>query len=122
MPSDRVGSELPEWADGISTFFPNGGAFATLSDRAVEEAVQCVRFQTLAEKHNIEKIDILQVDAEGADFEIFNQIWELGFRPQIILIEVIRMSFRNQATLREVLLESGYKVRREGDDWLAVRE
>lgn len=121
IPSTMVGEELPEWADGISTFYPDGGAFSKISDKAVTEEVKCVRFETLVDKHSIPHIDILQIDAEGADFQIFYQIWNLGFRPQVVLIEVIRMSFRNQATLRELLIGGGYRVRREGDDWLATK-
>lgn len=111
---------LPEWVNGISTFFPDGGAFSQFSHLAEKEEVDCVRFETLVKSHSISKIDILQVDAEGYDFEIFRQVWELGFRPRLIYIEVVRMSRECQNSLREILLENGYSVKREGDNWLAI--
>lgn len=119
IPSEIVGDEVPQWADGISTFYPDGGAFQGLADKAITETVQCTTFNSLALKHNITKIDILQIDAEGYDFEIFKQVWP--YRPSLICIEVVRMSTEDQKTLREMLLSDGYKVKREGDNWIAEK-
>lgn len=120
IPSELKG-ELPDWAEGSSTFFPEGGYFSSVFDRAVAEEVSCVRFDTLAKRHKISSIDLLQIDAEGADFQIFSQIWKLGYRPQVIFIDLTRMAFRDQASLRELVTKENYRVRRENDNWLIVK-
>ena len=122
IPSDIVGKDVPEWANGISTFLPDGGAIAELFEKTVTETVKCVTFESLKQKHDINKIDILQIDAEGYDFNIFQQIWVSGIRPKIICVEVVRMSLGDQKILRETLLGEGYQVKREGDNWIAAKE
>lgn len=122
IPSEIIGTEVPEWANGISTFLPNGGAIQGLKDKTVTETVSCVKYSTLVSKHNITRIDVLQIDAEGYDYEIFSQIWETGVRPRLINIEVVRMNLDDQKHVRELLLSEGYKLKREGDNWIAVKE
>lgn len=121
LPSDLIGSELPNWANGLSTFIPSSGAIQSMIDKTVTEAVTCTTFEKLVEKHSISKIDILQIDTEGYDYEIFRQIWKGGFRPYLVCIEVVRMEPLDQKSLRETLLSSGYQLKREGDNWIAKR-
>lgn len=119
--SNLEGDEkLPEWVNGISTFYPDGGAFSQYLHLSAKEKVDCARFETLTRLHQIDQIDILQIDAEGYDFEIFSQVWNLGYRPLVICIEVVRMLESDQLSLRELLTVNGYRVKREGDNWVAI--
>lgn len=121
IPPGLVGTELPTWANGLSTFIPSGGAIASMMEKAVTETVSCTTYESLAQKHNITEIDILQIDAEGYDFEIFKQIWNAGVRPKLMNIEVVRMGSEDQKQMREWLLSEGYGLKREGDNWIAAR-
>lgn len=122
IPSELVGTELPVWSNGLSTFIPSNGVIQTMLDRAVTETVCCTTFDKLAKKHSITQIDVLQIDTEGYDFEIFSQIWDKGIRPWLVYIEVVHMKGTDQKALREMLLSEGYKVKREGDNWVAKRD
>lgn len=119
---ELIGTEVPVWANGLSTFLPSGGAIASMVGATVEEKVECTTFEKLAEKHNIQRIDVLQIDAEGYDYEIFRQIWNAGIRPYLLCIEVVRMTEKDQKDLRGTLLGNGYKLKREGDNWIAKKE
>ena len=113
--------DLPEWVDGISTFYPDGGAFAQFADKAVKETVKCTTLRKLLKKHkNLGLIDVVQIDAEGCDYNIFKQMWDCGIAPYLLYIEVVRMSTRDQKDLRQKLYSAGYSVKREGDNWLAI--
>lgn len=117
--------KVPEWCDGVSTFFPESGAIANpdIAQFTEEVEVDCITFRELQELYNLNSIDILQIDAEGSDFDIFQQIWvKAGIRPKLIRLEVVRMDRKDQKIVRQQLLHEGYKMQRQGDDWVAVRE
>jgi FkbM family methyltransferase len=117
--------KVPDWCDGVSTFFPESGAIANpeIAQFTEDVEVDCVTFKKLQAKYNLDNIDILQIDAEGSDYHIFQQIWtKAQLRPKIVRIEVVRMGLDDQAKIRSQLLHEGYKMQRQGDDWVAVRE
>jgi len=40
----------------------------------IEETVNCITFEELTRRHNLSKIDLLQIDTEGYDFEILKRV------------------------------------------------
>ena len=112
--------EVPAWADGISTFHPESGAISTsnLLEKSVEEQVKGVTFEQLAVKNNISCIDVLQIDTEGCDLNVFQQIWDMGYRPKLVRIEVVHMSQAEYETFLELIKEE-YNYDRDGDDLIA---
>ncbi len=84
--------------------------------------VPCITFDTLIERHNIENIDIIKVDAEGHDGKIFKQ-FNLGLRqPKVIRLEWINLSEEEQGEIIKILTESNYKYEILGQDITALRE
>lgn len=116
--------EVPAWCDGISTFHPEFGAITQgdILAKTVLTSVECVRFRDIVEKHNLRKIDILQIDTEGSDIAIFRQIWDAGFRPSLIHIEIVWAGEKDLDWLRTLLLSQKYQIERVGDNWVAVRQ
>jgi FkbM family methyltransferase len=123
IPSDLIkDGKVPTWADGISTFHPESGAMhsSRLLEKSVKEQVNGVTFRELAVKNNICSIDVLQIDTEGCDLNVFQQIWEMGYRPKLIRIEVVHMSSEEYETFVELIGED-YDFERNGDDLIAER-
>jgi FkbM family methyltransferase len=117
--------KVPEWCNGVSTFFPDSGAIADpeIAQFTEQVEVDCVTFEKLQALYDLKKVDILQIDAEGSDYGIFQQIWvKAKLRPKLIRIEVVRMGSKDRSSLRSQLLFEGYSLQRQGDDWVAVRE
>lgn len=116
--------EVPFWCNGISTFNPNGPTISRdkIKDRVVPQEVQCCKFKDLVEKHKLTNIDVLQIDAEGCDVAIFNQIWVCGFRPEIIYIELVHLNEIDKNYLQNLLKNNNYEITICGEDLLAIKE
>ena len=79
---------LPEGAKGISSFNENHHRLSgTPSDLIIQEKVRCTPFTQLLEDYQVEKIDLLQIDAEGYDAEIILNIDFNWIKPKIIRFE-----------------------------------
>lgn len=120
---DAISSgEVPFWCNGISTLKPDGPIITRkgIQDKVFAEIVKCCTFQDLVDKHQLQQIDILQIDAEGFDYEVFQQIWSCGFRPKLINIEIVHMSEDQKNSLQELLHNNHYQTEIEGDDLIAV--
>jgi FkbM family methyltransferase len=77
---DAVKKLGKHWASGIGSFdkqhiLNHKYKRFMVSDTDIEEAdVQYLTFSDLIEKYSISSIDLLQIDVEGAEFEILNSI------------------------------------------------
>jgi FkbM family methyltransferase len=80
----------------------------------MEEKVATISPATLLAKHNIGRVDLLQVDTEGFDFEIIKLIMATQIRPTIINYEHIHLSTTDRAECVSLLGGLGYKMMRAG--------
>ncbi|HSX43299.1 MAG TPA: FkbM family methyltransferase [Candidatus Saccharimonadales bacterium] len=125
IPSKNVGQECPEWADGISTLKPEVhiiSRYENLKPYAVQEPVTTMTFPKLVEKHHITNIDLLQIDTEGYDKEIFDQIWTAGFRPGLIKFEILYLQHMVILELIGLLSANGYACSVQGEDLIVVKQ
>lgn len=123
--SQYENGEVPYWSNGVSSFYPDKGAISTLRDKLVTETVNCITVYDLVKQANISDIDILQIDVEGADLDVFVQFWGAGgYRPKIIMIEVVHMDHNDLVKLQNILAEGNYSFHRDPDntdDLIAIR-
>lgn len=123
IPEANVDSECPSWADGISTLRPDIhiiGSDENLMAYSTTEQIQTSTFATLLNKHKLAGIDVLQIDAEGFDKVIFDQIWAENFRPALVKIEVNYLTYVAIKQVKELLSTYGYDCFFERDDLIAV--
>jgi FkbM family methyltransferase len=124
IPEENVDNECPSWADGISTLRPDIhiiGQREELKEFSVKQSIRTTTFESLARKHSLKQIDILQIDAEGYDKEIFDQVWEANFRPSIIKVEVNYLTYVAIKELKAKLETYNYKCFFERDDLVAAK-
>ena len=82
---------------GMSAVYPPKNGLGSEGDREIVEKwgkiieVPCITLETLLSKHNISSFDVVKIDAEGHDWEIFNQIDIEKYRPKLIRIEWINL-------------------------------
>lgn len=120
---------VPEWALGISSFYDDRNAlggvrvndedFNRIRSVLVEEEVNCLTVAQLLEKHDIKQIDILQIDAEGHDFQIFRHIDFSRYKPSIVNLEYVNLAEIEKKQLIDILFREGYKWETNGLDLLA---
>ena len=91
------------------------------TDQVIEKiSVPSLSLKSLLAKHGVVRLDVLQVDTEGYDFEIIKTIDFEGVCPQIINYEHVHLSPADQQACWELLVQKGYKLQIGYVDTLAV--
>lgn len=74
-------------------------------------------FKTVCE--DFDKIDLLQIDTEGYDFEILKMLEKLSIRPKIIRFESAMLNFQDKSECEKMLHGMGYQITNLGIDTMA---
>jgi FkbM family methyltransferase len=114
--------QIPEWFYGMSAVFPPKNGLGNENTKCLVEKygklirVPCITFETLMLKHNISKFDILQIDAEGHDYEIFQQIDLDKYKPKILHIEWMHLSNEEKRCMIDIFNAHDYLYEITGQD------
>jgi FkbM family methyltransferase len=118
--------DLPYWYDQIGSFSrqhveKHSSYIPDVEKYIAKQEVECLTFDALIRKHNVERLDLLHVDAEGYDFDIIKQVDFGLFQPKIILYEHMHLSEQDLRMCRDYLGKKGYREFREGADTIALK-
>jgi len=91
------------------------------NDYIVEENVECVCTDSLLKRFNLSKIDWLQIDTEGFDFEIIKMFDIDKTRPEVIVYENLHFSETLKEECLEYLKKHDYLCKNFGPNTLAMR-
>jgi len=83
--------------------------------------VDVITITELLERAGLESLDILQVDAEGYDFEIIKMVDFARIKPRIINYEHCNLNWDDQAACRKLLTDQGYGFATYHGDTVAVQ-
>ncbi len=75
----------------------------------------------LVSKHKLPRIDLLQIDTEGFDYEVLKQIDFEDMAPQIIHYEHKHLSPEDRGESAKLLLRNGFQVVFDRSDVLGFR-
>lgn len=118
--------ELPKWAGGMASFNPDhilkhDYLIPGIKAWMREIPVACVPFSEVTKRLPTPHLDLLQIDAEGADGLIISLFPFDRIRPAIIHWEIKNMPRQEQERTLDLLIDRGYLVARSGqEDMLAV--
>lgn len=102
--------DVPNWAYGVASLHKDRNAiggyssgkllehkmdeltYKNIENNTVCQDIRCITFQDLVEKYEITEIDVLQIDCEGHDYSIFQQIDLSIFQPYFIKIEICNLT------------------------------
>lgn len=90
-----------------------------LEDYITYEEVECVTIIDLMEKHRLPRLDLLQIDTEGYDFEIIKTIDFSRFKPSLISFESAHLSNDDREKCRHLLKREGYTIEDNKHDAIA---
>lgn len=78
----------------------------------VLEAIQisCMPLSKLLDKHQVNKIDLLQIDAEGYDYQILQMIPFDRIKPRVIRFEHANLCDTDKNAAMHLLLQNCYKL------------
>jgi FkbM family methyltransferase len=116
--------DVPDWALGNVSFDPqvllkHANEIPNVKNRIESVDVTGLSVTSLLKKHAINAVNILQVDAEGFDYQVIKMFLEAGLRPEVIHYEFIHLSYEDQARCREMLGAAGYRVMNVGSNTVA---
>ncbi|MEZ4775820.1 MAG: FkbM family methyltransferase [Bacteroidia bacterium] len=90
-------------------------------DQITAEEVMLICPETLMKKYRIEKIDLLQIDTEGFDYEVIKLFNIKKTQPVVIIYENIHLSETDRAACLQLLRDNGYSVVLKGANTLAMQ-
>ncbi|WP_007511888.1 FkbM family methyltransferase [Pseudofrankia saprophytica] len=117
----------PVWAIGLSSFrrdviLESANLMPDIAERIEEVTVPVMRLDTLLAKHQINHIDLLQIDTEGYDYEILKQIdFSRTWAPRHLIYEACHLGDSLEKA-RAILRDAGYQVFPAGYDDYAYRD
>ncbi len=125
-------NRVPRWAFGISSLVPEKTVFShknsskevfeNLQKEKITENVKCITLKSLLDKYKIKEIDVLQIDTEGYDVNIINQINFSEFKPKVINFEWQWLIEKEKDSITKHLTSFGYFLYNCGEDMLASLE
>jgi FkbM family methyltransferase len=119
---------VPTWARGMASFKREGIAknsylIPGLEGMIKEIVVNCISFDDVFHNFPSDNLDLLQVDAEGADGYILSLFPFGRLKPAIVHWESKNLTKTQQEEVLEMLNRHQYKFARSGDeDMLAVAD
>jgi FkbM family methyltransferase len=87
-----------------------------------ESVISTVSVPTLLARHGVRDVDLLQVDAEGFDFEIIKLFDSAACLPKIIHYENLLLSSADRDTCIRFLAKRDYRTMSTGINTLALRQ
>lgn len=122
-------SRRPWWFDQIGSFdrrhlvghLGTAGYFGGAEDRLIVSLdVPTLPLPVLLERNNVDRINLLHIDAEGYDWKILSQLDLTKYRPEVILFEHVHLSTKDKGAAR-AFLQDRYTILQLGDDYLCRR-
>ena len=129
------------WATGLTTFHlktlkdkvDSGSIATTARNNGVEPPqnkedfiekikVETKSFPFLFEKYNIKQVDVLQIDAEGYDFEIIKMFNVAKHQPKVVVFETDHINATTYKEIENYFTANNYLCKRVARDTLAVNK
>lgn len=111
---------------GMSAVYPPKNGLGSEFDKPTVEKygeivkVKCITYETLIQKHNIQKVDVIKIDAEGHDYKIFKQIDLNKHNLKVIRLEWINLSDEEKESIIETFEKNNFKYEISGQDIVGV--
>jgi FkbM family methyltransferase len=84
------------------------------------QPIRSITFDTLCSSHDLERVDLLQVDTEGCDAEILQSIDFEGWRPTLVVYEHRHLDASDRKACERLLAGQRYEVAALRRDTLAL--
>jgi FkbM family methyltransferase len=72
--------------------------------------VECARLDSLLEKHNISKIDLISIDVEGYEDLVWSSFDYKKYSPEVIIVEHTEMGRYDDSFTKQLLQDPNYEI------------
>lgn len=88
---------IPGWYEALGSFrkdviLQHRVEIPDIEERLVTVEVPCVTFESLCRRNGLTRVDLVQIDAEGYDFEIIESIDLEALHPKLLIFEHYHMN------------------------------
>ncbi len=104
------------------TILKHSGMIPDFESFIKEIRVPTLTMNDLFNKYSINKLDLLQIDTEGYDFEILNHFSFNNVKPEILIFEHQHMTRNEYKVLVKKISKAGYRLFINGWDTIAVKK
>jgi FkbM family methyltransferase len=117
---------LPPWYDALASFrkdviLKHEAMIPDVSQRITSIEVMCWTFETLCRHHSIDKLDAIQIDTEGYDFEIIKLIDLDKYGPNFLMFEHYHLDRAERSACLAHLHSHGYEDLSDVMDTVCLR-
>lgn len=114
--------DVPRWGLGAASLYTNRNAlmFEEVKPFVTPEVVPAMTLPTLLAQHQVTRVDVLQLDAEGHDYHILKQLDFDRYQPLIIHLEIVNLPKTEQTACKALLDTHNYLYVKAGYNLLAV--
>lgn len=115
--------KVPGWGHGATSLYRDRTALQwdEIAPHVREITVPCLTLPNLLARYEVERLDVLQIDAEGYDYAILRQLDFDRYRPAVINLEIVNLPEEEQLACKDLLAAEGYRYEKTGYDLIAVR-
>jgi FkbM family methyltransferase len=97
-----------DWQRSIASLIPK--PYLEQQDMLSVEMVACITFRTLLSHYGVERIDLLQIDVEGYDYELIKLFDFQAVKPRLIRYEHRHLSLLDRSSCKRHLKNMGYEI------------
>ena len=121
--SDEEG--LPPWYDALASFSreviaKHNEFIPDIENRIEPIEVPTVTFSDLCQQNGIDRLDVVQIDTEGYDYEIIKLIDLKCLAPTVLMYEYIHLSPEDRSDCERLLIDRGYELHSDGMNTMAL--
>ena len=116
---------LPPWYDALASFSREVIAkhrefIPDIESRIEPIEVPTITFADLCQQNGLDRLDVVQIDTEGYDYEIIKLIDLERRAPTVLMYEHIHLSPEDRSECEGLLMGYGYEVHSDGMNTMAL--
>jgi len=113
--------QLEPWSAGLGSIDKEHHKKTNIPQEYMSSTkVHALSFMELVKQYKVKKVDLLQIDVEGFDFEILKMIDFSSIKPKLIKYEYVNLEEKIQQESFQLLKANGYRVYIENNDAIGV--
>ena len=106
---------LPDWVEQLASFniehiMKHQDTVEGLSEYIQKQTVETISFSDLLEQFNLNRIDVLQIDAESMDAQLLKWFPFDIVKPSLLYYETAHMTSNEHHEIKNILVNYGYQV------------